>query len=170
MPGNWETFKALQSLLEKECELYVKYNGVLSQERAHLSKFDSEKILLLSAERERLCDLMKEAQAQRRELIKQVSGSSRLKVTDFIAKYFSGQEAQLLLGRVERLRLLIHQTQSRGTEFSQVVNFAIKLIGGLVSIIWSATQNVVRSYTAGGKLKETYHPTGPRSVGVVKEV
>lgn len=170
MAANSEVFNTLHSMLEQECRLYLQYDKTIEEERRYISKFDTEKIRQLSSEREKMYELMKEAQAERRELIKRVASNSRLRLSDFISQTFSGQELKVLQDQVEKLRSLIKHSQSHAREFSQVVGFALKLVGGMASIIWSATQNVVRSYTSGGKIQETYHGSRARGSGLIKEI
>lgn len=152
-----------------EISLYQEYLDCVSRERGVLSKFQAESLEQLTERREHLYGLMKDADLKRRELVKELSGSHKTKLSDAISKVYHGSDARELKSLALKLRKLVHETRTSGFEFKQITNFALGMVNGLLSIFMSATQNVTRSYSKKGTLKESYNPQGPRHTTVIKE-
>ncbi len=159
----------LERMLGAECLIYKRYLAVLKEERRFIIKFDSEKITALCSERGRLCDEMQAALNERTALIKSFVGHSRGRLSDHILQLFKQEDAQRLMPKVEELRKLVEQCHAGSKEFKQVIEFSLKLVSGLVSIIWSATQNLVKSYTQSGTMRESYHPTTSRQAAMLRK-
>ena len=60
----------------------------------------------------------------------------------------------------KKLRELIKQTQGKAREYSELLNFSSNLVNGSLSILWSATQGIFKSYGRDRNIHESYHPSG----------
>ncbi|MCO6431186.1 MAG: flagellar export chaperone FlgN [Deltaproteobacteria bacterium] len=164
------TAAALKRVLQAECDTHQRYLALLTEETSFITKFNAEKVEALTAKREELCEKMRELQMQRRELVKELTGSEKTRLSEAIAVHFSGRERHELNALCKRLRELTTSTRKKGLEYSGVVNFALNLVNGTVSLFLAATQNIVKSYNRGGVLKESTSPAGPtRRSGISKE-
>lgn len=159
----------LERLIDLEVSVYEQYIELIAEERKHTVHFNATKLAELTAKRGELIDVMHQFQEQRRSMLKAWSGTSRTKLSTFVKEYFAPEEAKRILPKVERLRELVTKCRETSDQFNQVVRFSLNVVSGLISILWSATQNVLRSYTPNGKMKESYHPARSRSAGVLKQ-
>ncbi|RIL10774.1 MAG: hypothetical protein DCC75_03655 [Proteobacteria bacterium] len=160
----------LEQLLAKECSLYEQYGKVLALEEKQIAKRNHEEITNLSQEREVLHIGMRQCQEQRRALLKKVCGDKTAKLSNVIRSKFPEAKRKNAEALISKLRILAKQNQQRNGEFSQLVNFSLKIVSGLASIFWSATQAVVKSYNQHGRLKESFHNASDRQSGVIKKV
>lgn len=164
-----ELANSLKGLLEKEIKIYQSHAAVLAEEGKMLTRFKAEKVSELTAKREQLYEEMREARQKRTEFVKSISGDEKTKLTIAIQQNFIGTDALQLLKLANTLRDEVTKTRRNGLEFNQVVNFAINLVQGTLSLFSAATQNVTRSYSPQGKIKESFHPTESRHAGVIKQ-
>lgn len=160
---------ALERNLDKACTLHQRYLELLAKERASLKKFSSDDIEKLREKREEFLRSIEETNAARTELLTKIPGGNTEKLSILLEKEFSPSDAARLRPRVEELRRVVTAVQHESREFSQVVNFALNLVHGSLSILWSATQDVTRSYTAAGSMQEKHTPTHSRMQGVRRE-
>jgi hypothetical protein len=160
---------ALEAQLKKEIKLYREYIVVLAKERKELLARNHEKLIPLSSRRNEISRQMILCHRERIELIQEIfpSGSEKEKLSVLVESHCDSEAQAMLLPLVAELKKEVEQSQGDGREFSQVVNFALDMVNGVASIIWSATQNIVKSYSPKGELKETYHSRS-RVAGVMK--
>lgn len=161
--------KGLRSLIEKEIILHQDHHALLAEESKFITKFNTEKIELITSKRDELYDKMREARDLRLEAVKSLTGSDKVKFTDAVKQNFQGQEARDLLTLAGKLKDAVTNNRRHGFEFNQVVNFALNLVNGTLSLFMSGTKNVSRSYSNKGTIKESFHPTNSRKEGVIKE-
>ena len=161
--------RSLEQMLEKECKLYLDYIELLDTERSWITKFNSDKLQAIRAKREVLFESMKEAHEARLAVMDKFPEGRTQKLRVIIRRYFTHDEAKRLLPVADKLRELILKTRKNGMEFNQVATYALNLVNGTLSILWSATQNVVKSYGPSGIIQESFNPSGSRSVGVLKQ-
>lgn len=164
-----DAYRELEDLLNKEIGLYAIYIKLLDEEREAVVSSQTEQVIALSTARSAVIEQMREAQNSRRQFLRRYSADRLLRLSVFVKNQFSPQEAAKLMPLVHKLKKLVGIAQAGSSEISQVVSFSLKLVSGLVSIIWSATQNVVRAYTSIGTIKESYHPTGYGKAAALKQ-
>ena len=163
-----QTARELEDLIKEEISVYTRYLTVLDEERRDLVASRAERLLMHSAERSHLVNLMRAAQDERRKIMRRYSADRLLTLSAFIQTYLPEKEGARLMPLVAQLKNLVRSAQSDTGEFSQVASFAMRMMSGLVSILWSATQNIVRSYSPQGRMKEVYHPSVGRAAAVLK--
>jgi hypothetical protein len=173
--------RSLDQCISAEIEIYRKYVALLAEERALIVASKTDQFSKLTSERERLIELMAQAQETRFSLMRTALGEPEMlgrhkapppsiRLSAFVTKFCSPREAKALLPKVETLRKLVSASQRESAEFSQVVGFSLTMVGGLASLLWSATKTVIRSYTCNGNMKEAVHDGRSRKAGVLKEV
>ena len=163
-----EFVDALAAILEKECGLYEKYITLLDEERGWLTRFNEARVLDLSAQRARLYDQLLAAQDTRLTSMRQFP-TQHLRLRDLVVKDLLPHHAKRLLPLVDRLRALVKESQQKGRQHHQILDFGLKTVHGLLSIIWSATQTVVQSYNRQGGKQQSYQADKSRSGSVLRE-
>lgn len=171
MQANGRVIAALQRNLERSCALHEQYLDVLTEERTRLKTFSADDVERIRTKREEILGTIAELNTQRLEILSVVPEGTTRKLSELIEldTIFSPRDADTLRPHVGRLKALATAVQTQNREFSQVVNFALNLVHGSLSILWSATQNVTRSYTAGGAILENRTPTGSRLQSTLRE-
>jgi len=159
---------ALAASLAKECSLYHRYIGLLDEERGWLARFNHERVMDLSVKRASLYEEMLGAQDERLNYMRNFPAQD-MKLRDLVLKFMLPQNSKQLLPLIDRLRALVVESQAKGRQHHQILDFGLKVVHGLMSIFWSATQHVVKSYDRNGELKQSYQPAKSRSGGVLKE-
>lgn len=160
---------SLERLIQNEIKLYQQYLQILTEEKTHITKFNSEKVAVLTEKRERVLAAMDDAQQERMELCKQFPNSEGQKLSALIEQHYSGPERKKLLSLVGALRQGVSIAQKKTKEFGYITRFGLGMVEGLLSIFWSATQHVTKSYTRLGGIKENATPAGTRSSSVLKK-
>lgn len=161
--------QVLKTQLDKEIKLYKQYIEILAEEKAGITKFNSETVEASTQKREALYAEIKEAAVKRLEMLRDLAGPEKKRLTAVINEKFQGREAKELLARAETLKSLSEQLKKESREFGQIVNFGLNVVNGTLSIFMSATQNVTKSYGKSGLIKESFNPQGTRHSGVIKE-
>jgi hypothetical protein len=164
-----QTVRTLEALLIRECQLYADYLEALIEERKWVTKFDSDKLTHTTARRAMLYDAMLDAQNQRIEIMRGFRESAGLNLRGLISKHFPAADAKRLLPLCEDLRALVEKIRRRSREHSQIVDFGLKMAHGLLSLFWSTTQSVFKSYDRTGSLQKAYHSGASRLQGVLKQ-
>lgn len=159
----------LEHSLRAELALQEEYASVLQEEREHITHFQAGKVEELSARRETLSEQMRVAAEHRVELMSMFPAHDGKRLTDLIREHCHPEDRRVLLPLAEKLKTAVLTTKRLGQEFKQLANFSLNLVNGVMSIIWSATQNVTRSYTPQGTVKEAFHAQGSRLAGVLKQ-
>jgi len=157
----------LERFIQEECRVHRRYLEVLRLEREQLSSFHSVEVSELSAERELLSSRMKELHDRRRDLMRLFPEGGSLRLREVLRLHCP--EEQALRAQAEELSELALEVRSASAEFSHVLNFALSLVHGSISLVRSATQSVTRSYTPGGEVREAYAPFVSRMQGVLRE-
>lgn len=152
-------FQKLSLKLDHECRLYEKYLKVITEEQNSVTKLSLDKMRALTAEREALLFEMNECQEERQKIVVSLGEGSQVKLSEVVKKHFSKDAAFLLTRKIDVLRKLVKKSQSLSNELNQVVAFSQRLANGCLAIFASASNNVFRSYSPFGKIKEAYHPS-----------
>jgi hypothetical protein len=151
--------RSLENVLNKECKLYKQYISILQEERSYITNFDADKLTALTAKRAALYDDMLLAQDERLQLMRSFPNNTNQKLRDLISLHLSKADQAVLSPLAEELRNLVLLAQKESKEQNQIVKFGLKMVHGVLSLFWSATQNVVRSYSRKGDIRENYNST-----------
>jgi len=158
---------SLANLIERECTLYEKYINILKEERGNITNFNAEKVNELTQKRANLYENMLKAQDDRLALMRSFPEGQGKKLRDLIESFCTPIDRIKLLPLANKLKALVEEAQLESKEQSQILNFGLKLVHGIMSLFWSATQNVVRSYSKKGASKEAFNPA-TRTSNVLK--
>lgn len=167
----------LQRLLERESKLYLQYTVLLHDERAAVTKADSEKVNDFATRRATFIDELNGCSAERTTLVSELGGEPDAKLSVVLERYFDNSKySPEVVREAKHAYFIAQQLKNNGQsakretlECNQVVDFAMKMVSGTLSIFRSATENVNRAYSAKGLVKESYNATYSRSEGVLKE-
>ncbi|MBN8549588.1 MAG: flagellar export chaperone FlgN [Deltaproteobacteria bacterium] len=166
---NSRLVRELDSVLREELRLQKEYAEILNEERTSITTFKAEKVQSLSEKREVLSETIKRAAEKRAELMAMFPEHQGKRLSELIRAHCHPVDQERLMPLADALKLAVQNTKSLSTEFKQLASFSLNLVNGALSILWSATQNVTRSYTPNGKIKESAHSSGNRQAGVLKE-
>ncbi len=151
-----EFVKALSLLLEEECAVHQHYLEVLGKEQIAVSNLKSEDVATLSTEREALYERMAQISQKRQQFLTKFPESENKKLSEILVKNCHIDDIKQLSPLVKKLKLLLDRSRRAGNEMGQITDFALRMVNGTMSILWSATQNITRSYTKGGVAKESF--------------
>lgn len=159
----------LEESLRTEITLHKRYLEILEFERGQVVKFNAEKISESAALRELIYHEILSLQRERQSRVREVTKNPRIRLSEFI-KTCLASECDHLLPLVEELKMAVNESQTNSKEFGQVLGFALNMVSSMVSMIWSAGQNIVKSYTKSGHVKESTYSQEGRSSGLLKKV
>lgn len=159
--------KDIEVILNTECQLYEQYLLLLEEERQSITCLNAEKIAAARYKRETVGQEMKAAQEERMSLMKGFPSSGGQRLSSLVIQHCHLDDSKRIILLIEKLRDLVKQSRTKGVEFGQVAQFALNMVNGSLSIIWTATQNVVRSYTRRGEINESYNPQHSRAQTVL---
>ena len=160
--------REIEALLIQECGLYRDYLAVLTEERGWFSRFNAEKVEGLTVKRAELYEAMLSCQNRRLELMRSISQNKSMNLRALISEYCIGADAKRILPYCEELRSLAAKIERESRQHSQIIHFGLKTVHGLLSILWSATQSVLKSYDRKGAACQSYQPVKSRLSGVLK--
>lgn len=149
----------LKRILERECEAHEEYVALLAAEREAMKKFQADAVSELTLRRDVLGQTMAALRDQRVAICRLISGAEKTRVSEIAERYIGGADRAAIERSIERLKKLIESSRSASLEFNQSLNFSLNLINGSLAILMSATQNVVRSYTPYGVVRESFNPS-----------
>lgn len=152
-------FQKLSAKLDQECRIYEKYIKVITEEQITVTKLSLERMKILTSERETLLADMTECQSARQQLVIALGEGSQVKLSDAVKRHYSRDSASQLNRKIEILKKLVKRSQLLSGELNQVVSFSQRIANGCLAIFASAKNNVFRSYSPYGKIKEAYHPS-----------
>ncbi|MBX7137153.1 MAG: flagellar protein FlgN [Oligoflexia bacterium] len=166
--------RELKKLLQDECALYQEYLKLLDQERQLIKNLrrneDTTQLGLLTAKRQIMTEEMQQSHVRRLDLLNELPEAQNYTLSQVISANFHPVELMELMPLVKKLRELMRASMQQGSEFNQVVNFASNFLNGMVSIISTASQSVVRCYNKLGGMREMYHPSTSRAERVLRKV
>lgn len=166
MNPNWSQ---IERNLTSENRLHEQYIEVIEEERKFTIQFKRDKLQKLVEKRERLVEQMKDAHMERLRLMSQIPDSNGKKLSELVEIHCSGEQKVKLLHSVAKLKSLALEGQRRTREHGSIVKFALGVVDGLVSIFWSATQHISKSYSRKGIVQESAQPAGTRQSSVLKK-
>lgn len=152
-------YQKLSQKLDIECRLYENYAKVIIEEQQTVAKLSLARMKELTLKREALLTEMSDLQGSRQELVVALGEHPQSRLSEVIIKHFQKDAAFLLLRKVEALKKLVKKSQGLSGELNQIVSFSQRLVNGCMAIFASASNNVFRSYSPFGKIREAYHPS-----------
>lgn len=159
----------LEGVLSQEIFLQKNYAEVLELERKSFRGFKTDLVVKYTQERQSIVEEMQAQQTLRIALMKQFPEFRGRKLTELIEKYCTSQDAKRLITKINQLKMSVGRTRQKTSEFGQIAQFSLGVVNGALSLLWSATQHITKSYSRKGSLKESYHHAGTRKAGIIKE-
>lgn len=155
--------------LDEQCEAHSLYGALLRKERDAITHFESQRVSEIVAEREAVAKRIEQLKTRQIEAVSVLSCNKCSKLTELIAHHCTPVEAELLSPRAATLREIINASFIENRNLGHLTQFALNMIHGSLSILWSATQKSVKSYSADGKIHQAFQPTGARLAGIRRE-
>jgi hypothetical protein len=155
--------RSLEKILSEElaqCDLYL---GLLFEEQKSVVALKPNQVTDLAVKRQAAVENLSQLRDQRVKLMVALTGSESVKVSDLIQNHCSPSDKKRLMPLVQKLKQRIAHVEEKSREFNQVLNFSLGLVNGSMSILWSATQPVTKSYNAFGTVTESVQPAAPRA-------
>lgn len=176
----------LEKLLREEIALYGTYRDLLDKERTQLTKFDSEKVTLVVESRESVVNRIRELQVRRLQIACIISGTPTEdtatakkrrgqgqteppRLSDAIERFCDKRQQARLMPLVAELKKGVEEARRGTQQANQLTSFALNIVNGLMTNIWSATENVVQTYTPNGAKRTSVNPSGDRNKNVRKQ-
>jgi hypothetical protein len=159
----------LSSSLQHELKLHQRYQHLLEAEREAVTKSEIPAMERFSRERHELHQAIQAAAAKRRDYMANLPEGQTLRLSQWIERHCHPLDSRALMPLVVELRTIIGACRRAASELSQLTRLSLDMVNGSLSILWNATQNVFRSYTASGSMKESFHPANARAERVLKQ-
>ena len=154
MDVNAEGFvKELIAVLQREIKLHQEYVKLLEEEGRYLIRFNEEKVTSVTLARANLYNELLDAQQERIELSKAFEDYSGMRLCDLVRKYMYPQNAKRILPLINQLREAAKKSTETGKQHSQILDFGLRAVHGVMSIIRSGSLQVVKSYTRKGGIR-----------------
>lgn len=165
-----QAFRSIKKVIEQEILLYKKYFTLLQEEKVQLKNNKPQEVSAISQKRLKLTESMLSFQESRLKIMREFTPESeKSKLREWIKVSFSSQNIKTLMPISEELFEIISTVRKSEKIHAETLNFSLKMFNGLLSIIRSASNNILKSYGRKGKIKESYNPQS-RGSGVIKEV
>jgi hypothetical protein len=159
----------LERIITHEIRVYEGYNALTELEKKVIAPFNAEKVLDAASRREQFLEEMKRLNFERQEIISQLGFPVNSRLTEVLPKVTKGNDYKRLMQLAKKLKSAAQSSYSDTKELSGVVKFGTGMVNGLLSIFWSATQHVTKSYTRLGNITESATPAGTRDSSVLKK-
>jgi len=156
--------KTLEKFLVDEISLCDEYAKIIQQEQAAVVKLESENVTLLGEKRGVVVDKLTRIREDRALLVERITGDEFTRVTDLVNQGCGPSDKKRLLALTHKVRARLAVVDKATKEFNQILNFSLGLVNGEISLLWSATQPVSRTYNAYGGMTEGVQP-GPVRTG-----
>jgi hypothetical protein len=151
--------------LKKEITLLHTISDLNDKEREALTSFSIDDIENLTRLREEAIWQLQKNKIARQELLTALNGD-KIPLSAYVAKVNDEQ----LKSSFTELKSLLSVTHERHLEQHRIATFALNVLSGSMSIIWSGTHTESTVYGKYGALSKTYLPVGERVLGTIKEV
>ena len=153
---------ALRGLLTAELPLYGKYLEVLDQERKAtvdqnltvIQKFQDQRAVLT----ERMNDARAKRDAWRMQWLPDFTGTLR----EWAAASLPQSELVTIKPLLEQVHDEAAAVIGANREYRIFLDFSLNLVSGCLSLLWSATHDVVRSYSRQGTVQEAANQRASR--------
>lgn len=163
--------RILEEVLHEEIRLNTEYFEFLQIDRKRVSKFDTGGLEQCEAKRVELLRGLEAVESRRLDVTQEFpDGNTGARLSVLVESHCNPADRRRLGNLIVKLKKIVGEVREVSQELQRVSSFALRLVHGTLSILWSATQNVTRCYTAQGGIKDSYAPTYSRSQNVLKEV
>jgi hypothetical protein len=154
----------LEKILNSEIAVYEQYGLLLQKEQELIVSYKTDQIPNVTRQREALLKEASNLEKERLLFLREIFGDvvERSRLMTLIEENCSSQQIQRLRPKVFDLSSAARSAQTRSEEFNRVTRFSLDVVNGALSIIRSATQNVVKSYNTKGSLRESFNPVRSR--------
>ena len=156
--------KSLEKFLVDEVSLCDEYLKIIKEEQAAVVKLDAEKVTLLGEARSFVVDKLTRLREDRALFVERMTGDEFTRVTQVINQGCGPSDKKRLIALTQKVKARLVAFDKCTKEFNQVLNFSLGLVNGEMSLLWSATQPISRTYNAHGGLTEGVQP-GPVRTG-----
>jgi len=163
------TIRSLEKLLQAELVEYDTYLKLLEDEQAAVVKLDSDRVVILGAQRGEVVEKLGQLKEERSKLIASAIGNDAYRASEVIQQGCSAGDRKRLMGLVEKIRAKVKDVELKSREFNQVLSFSLGLVNGELSLLWSASQPVSRVYNAFGSMSQGVQPAPPRTGSLLGE-
>lgn len=163
------TIKSLEKLLLAELVEYDTYLKLLDEEQGAVVKLDSDRVVILGAQRGEVGEKLSQLKEERSKLIASAIGNDAYRASEVIQQGCSAGDRKRLMGLVDKIRAKIKEVELKSREFNQVLSFSLGLVNGELSLLWSASQPVTRVYNAFGSMSQGVQPAPPRNGSLLGE-
>lgn len=150
-------FREMHDIVNKQIALYEEYLRVQNEEKEGLKRVNVQKIKENTVLRSNILEYI---YVLKNKLSDILSKEGESKVIRLLNKKASIEQKRIILPKIKKLRELVKQTQGKAREYSELLDFSSNLINGSLSILWSATQGIFKSYGRDRNIHESYHPNG----------
>ena len=157
--------KELSEILREESRAYEEFLGLLQKEREALKCLKSEEVEVLARKREVVSNQMRSMREKRVKALSESGLSTTEKLSDVVKSKFLLSDQKILAPLIVKLRSLVEKVRIESKEFNQVVQFSMDLVNGSISILWSASHTVNRSYGRQGLINQAFQPMNPSGSG-----
>ena len=156
--------KALEKFLSDEILLCDDYLKIITNEQSAVVKLDSPTVTVLGERRAAVVEKLTRLREDRALLVERITGDEFTRVSDMVIQGCGVADKKRLLSLAQKVKARLAIVDKKTREFSQILNFSLGLVNGEMSLLWSATQPVTRTYNAHGGLSEGVQP-GPARTG-----
>ena len=150
--------RELRRLLEEEIRLQREYVDLLQAETDAMVKFGPEQIYQTVAQREILTGAMRAIAEQRVALLESAGIAPGQKLSRIVSERCTGEDKRILTALVEQVRGGLATVQGELRKHASVTRFCQGLVSGTLSILFSGSQSVHRSYSRRGEVRERALP------------
>lgn len=161
--------RSIKGVIQEGIELQSKYGAALKKEQEAVMKGNADKAEEFAYERNEIINQIQSALERQKEIVEKISGDSKTPLRAAIEKFAPKEEKRALLKLAEIFRTTINKTQNETKDFGLIATFAHNMASSLVSIFWSATQGVAKSYGRDKTVQESLHPKQSRTQSVIKK-
>lgn len=155
--------KALEKFLQEEISLCDEYLKIIATEQAAVVKLQSDLVAQHGEARGLVVEKLSKVRDSRALLVERVTGDPYTRVSEMVEQGCGPGDKKRLLALTQKVKARLAQVDKRTRELNQILSFSLGLVNGEISILWSATQPVARSYTPFGTLNEGVQPGPTRS-------
>ena len=151
--------RQLEMLLLRERDLHRDHAALVRQEQSAITKGNIADIRVISDKREQILEELQVIARARIECVRQFPGFRGKKLRELVAESCHPDDQKRLLPILEAMRNELIESQSLNADSANLAQFALGMVNGSIAILWSASNNVVRSYSKNGEMKEAVQPS-----------
>lgn len=151
------TYREIYDIINKQIALYQEYLKVQDEEKEGLKRVNVQKIKENTVLRSNILEYI---YVLKNKLADILNREGENKILKLINKSASNEQKMILIPRIKKLRELVKQTQGKAREYSALLDFSSNIVNGSLSILWSATQGIFKSYGRDRNIHQSYHPSG----------